>query len=157
MKPYKKIMNILGWLLLCITFVYIIFQWNSLPDQIPAHYDVYGKVDRYGGKANILLMPIVMGIIFLMLVLLERYPNVWNVPVEVREETKERIYDSMAATIVTLRCMLILSALYTTICESQGIPLSAWYLPVFLTAVLSVIIIDIVYIVKVNKKESEAG
>lgn len=157
MKPYKKIMNILGWLLLCITFVYIIFQWNSLPDQIPAHYDVYGKVDRYGGKANILLMPIVMGIIFLMLVLLERYPNVWNVPVEVREETKERIYDSMAAVIVTLRCMLMLSALYTTICESQGIPLSAWYLPVFLTAVLSVIIIDIVYIVKVNKKESEAG
>lgn len=155
MKLYKKTMNILGWLSLGITFVYIMFQWKSLPDQIPVHYDFYGEADRYGGKASILIMPIVMGIIFLILILVERYPNVWNVPVEVREETKERIYDSMEAVIVTLRCMLMMSALYTTICESEGIPLSAWYLPIFLTAMLSLIIVDIIYIVIINKKERE--
>lgn len=155
MKKYKKMMNIVGWLFLLGVFIYIAFTWNSLPDQIPAHYNLQGKVDRYGGKANILIMPVIMGIIFIGIAVVERYPNTWNVPVEVREETKDRIYDSMAAMLVTLRVVLICNAFFTTILESRGMHLPAWYLIAFICAILLPLIIDMIYIVKINKKESE--
>ena len=156
MKKYKKIMNIIGWLSFLSVFIYIASTWNSLPDQIPAHYNLQGEVDRYGGKANILIMPVIMGIIFIGIAVVERYPNTWNVPVEVREETKGRIYDSMAAMLVTLRVVLICHALFTTMYESRGMHLPAWYLIVLISTILLPLIIDMIYIVKINKKESEA-
>ena len=48
-------------LFLCIVaipFLYLAFLWNSLPASVPTHWDLNGKIDRFGNKFELLLMPI---------------------------------------------------------------------------------------------------
>ena len=51
-------------------FVLAAATWSAVPDRIPVHWDLAGRVDRYGGKfEGLLLMPLLtLGIYLLFLV-----------------------------------------------------------------------------------------
>jgi uncharacterized membrane protein len=51
-------------------FVLAAATWSAAPDRIPVHWDLAGRVDRYGGKfEGLLLMPLLtLGIYLLFLV-----------------------------------------------------------------------------------------
>lgn len=54
----KKEIPLLATVLL--PFLYIGFIWNKLPQKIPMHWNIEGKVDRYGEKIEIFLIPIML-------------------------------------------------------------------------------------------------
>lgn len=67
MKTKKIFLYVLMILPLVITLIAL----PSLPEQIPAHYNIYGQVDRWGSKYESLILPaisIVIGIIIILLV-----------------------------------------------------------------------------------------
>src|SRR5437773_1426173 len=48
-------------------------SWSSAPDWIPVHWNVYGQVDRYGGRVEgLLAIPILAVAMYAMTVLLPR-------------------------------------------------------------------------------------
>lgn len=61
-KPSKtdRILEALGWIMLIGTLMYLIIGWSSFPDQIPAHYNAAGEIDRYGSKWEIVFIEAVM-------------------------------------------------------------------------------------------------
>ena len=50
-------------------FLLAAITWPTAPDRIPVHWNVYGQVDRYGGKVEgLLVIPLLtLGIYFLLL------------------------------------------------------------------------------------------
>lgn len=154
-KRYRKIVNVLGWVVLIAMFVYVAMIWNSLPDQIPMHYNLQGEIDSYGGPAFILIMPIVMSLLFIMIAVIEHHPGIWNIPVEVCESAKEKIYESMALTLVTIRFLLILFAGIETYLSVNGRNIPVILNVLFMGGVIMLPIIDMIYIVKINKKGRE--
>ncbi|HYC39812.1 MAG TPA: SdpI family protein [Chitinophagaceae bacterium] len=44
------------WVLFAIPAAYLSIIWNALPQQVPMHYNIQGKVDRYGSKEELILM-----------------------------------------------------------------------------------------------------
>lgn len=155
MKTCRKILNIIGWLSLFAMVVYVILIWNTLPHQIPSHYNFQGEIDQYGGKATILIMPITMTLLFLLLVVVERFPNSWNIPVEICEDNKERVYESMRLMLVGMRAMFMINAFLTTYAMSHALQLPSLYLPIFIGIVFLLLVINMIYIVKINKKRKE--
>lgn len=43
-----------------IPFVYLAIIWNTLPQQVPMHWNASGQIDCYGDKAETLLIPILL-------------------------------------------------------------------------------------------------
>ncbi|MDR3584316.1 MAG: DUF1648 domain-containing protein [Desulfosporosinus sp.] len=66
--------------------------WPSLPSKIPAHYNIYGQIDRWGSKGGILfLLPIII-LMYLFLTILNQYPQKFNYPFEITEQNAESQY-----------------------------------------------------------------
>lgn len=72
-RPVLKIeLNFLDWLKEIIAafsviglFGILIFYFPDLPDKIPAHFNDFGEVDRFGSKASIWVLPILSVLLYL--------------------------------------------------------------------------------------------
>lgn len=51
---WKK--EIVIWVLLLAPFIYTVFIWNKVPDQLPTHFNIQGEPDDYAGRALALLV-----------------------------------------------------------------------------------------------------
>src|SRR5690625_7494445 len=58
--------------------VYLLFVWQSLPSEVPAHYNALGEVDRWGSKWEMLILPIIATVLWIGMTILEKYPHVYN-------------------------------------------------------------------------------
>ena len=54
------IIEIIAYVLLAISFILVIIAQKTLPDQIPVHYDLVGKVTGYGSPTILFLLPGIM-------------------------------------------------------------------------------------------------
>jgi uncharacterized membrane protein len=46
-----------------IPFAYLAVIWNSLPQQVPMHWNASGQIDRYGDKAETLIIPFLLPVL----------------------------------------------------------------------------------------------
>ena len=116
-----RILDLLGWILLIGTLVYLILGWPSFPDQIPMHYNGAGEIDRWGGKGEIIFIEVMMWILYLGIGVVEKYPQIWNTGVEVTAKNKEKVYRTLKYMLKTLK--------FLTECSASGMVYSCSYDP----------------------------
>ena len=112
-----RILDLLGWILLIGTLVYLILGWPSFPDQIPMHYNGAGEIDRWGGKGEIIFIEVMM------------YPQIWNTGVEVTAKNKEKVYRTLKYMLKTLKFLTALIFAYLIVNSLQSAPLPGWFTP----------------------------
>lgn len=65
--------ELLHWLIVGGMWIGAGVTWAAAPDRIPVHWDLYGEVNRYGGKVEGLIgLPLMASVIYLALLLLPR-------------------------------------------------------------------------------------
>jgi uncharacterized membrane protein len=89
---FQKFVEFLTVVLVVSLWVYLIMSWNTLPNEIPGHYNAAGVVDRWGSKNELLIMPIIITILYSLLTAVSFFPSIWNIPVETNEENIEFVY-----------------------------------------------------------------
>jgi len=57
-------------LLLLVMFAVSAILWTSAPDSLPVHWNLWGEVDRVGGKAEALLVAPIIGLVIYVVLLL---------------------------------------------------------------------------------------
>lgn len=67
MKNQTIIRELSLFLLAALPVLYLLFNWSSLPEQVPIHFDLNGDPNGYGSKLIYVFLP--FGIYFLMLIL----------------------------------------------------------------------------------------
>ena len=130
-KPSKtdRILEALGWIMLIGTLMYLIIGWSSFPDQIPAHYNAAGEIDRYGSKWEIVFIEAVMWLLYLGIGPLEKYPEIWNTGVKVTPANREKVYCTLRYFIKTLKLSTTLIFAFLVITSLQGSHLPGWFTP----------------------------
>ena len=130
-KPSKteRILEALGWIMLIGTLMYLIIGWSSFPDQIPAHYNAAGEIDRYGSKWEIVFIEAVMWLLYLGIGLLEKYPEIWNTGLKVTPANREKVYCTLRYFIKTLKLSTTLIFAFLVITSLQGSHLPGWFTP----------------------------
>lgn len=123
----NRILNILCLLVLVGITVYLIIRWNSMPKLIPKHFDFAGNVDSYGDKGSILIMPIMSWVLYIIITVLEMFPQIWNTGVKVTEQNKFRVYAILRLMIDIIKLVFVLSFAYITICSVEFTPLGTWF------------------------------
>ena len=120
-------------LLGCVIF--LLARWGSIPQQVPAHYNAAGEVDRWGGKWEMLILPGLAALLTGGLTLLEHFPAVWNPGAAVSKENRERVYAVLGRMLRTEKLILNVALVAITINSALTRPLPGWFTPGFLATV----------------------
>lgn len=134
-KKFDIILNILCWIILVSTMLFLIITWSKIPDTIPMHYDSAGNIDRFGSKLEILVLPIIILIVYTFITIIEKFPEAWNTGVKVTEENKERVYSTLLHLISTIKFIMVGMVAYLTVHTALSLELSAWFTPIFILAI----------------------
>lgn len=131
---YTIFIEIVSALFQLVGTLYLYINWKQLPDQIPAHYNAVGQVDRMGSKTDLLLLMAISWALYVGLFIIERFPQIWNTGVKVTEENKERVYRNLKNMLCTEKCFVTAIFAYLIIQSAQANALSPWFLPISLGA-----------------------
>lgn len=129
---------------------YLLVKWNSLPDQVPGHYNGKGEVDRWGSKGELFILPVVSWLLYLGITFVEAFPVIWNTGIKVTEENKEKVYRLIKSMIGLTKLIMIINFTFIEVNSIQGTSLPWFYLPVFLILMFGVIILYIVRLVRIK-------
>lgn len=123
--------------LLCLVgvVIFLLLMWSRIPDQIPAHYNAAGEVNRWGSKSELIVLPIVSWVLYGLITLMERYPQVWNTGVRVTEENRNRVYRILKNLIAVIKMLVLLVFAFLTVNSALCWNLPIWFLGVFLLLV----------------------
>ncbi len=144
--------------LLCLVglVVYLIAAWSHIPDQIPAHFNAAGEVNRWGSKSELIVLPIISWVLYGFITLVERYPQIWNTGVTVTEENHARVYRILKNMIAVIKMLMLAVFASITVLSSLALRLPIWYLGVFLLAVFGSIAFFLVQLNKTTRSEKPA-
>ncbi len=126
------IINVVCVLLIIACYSFLIFNWQSIPEKIPAHYNATGGIDRFGDKIEILFLPILMLLSYVGMTVVEKYPKYWNTGIRVNEANKERAYRILKDLLMTEKLLVISLFCYLSIYGVQVAPLPPLFLPLLL-------------------------
>lgn len=144
--------------LLCLigVVVYLMVMWSRIPNQIPAHFNAAGEVNRWGSKSELIVLPIISWVFFGFITLVERYPQIWNTGVTVTEENCARVYRILKNMIEVIKMLMLAVFASITVLSSLVLRLPIWYLGVFLLAVFGSIAFFLVQLRKTTRGEKTA-
>lgn len=142
-KVIYLIMNIIGFLALLGSTVFILVSWSHIPDQIPTHYNFAGEADGYGGKGSLIFMMVLAWFMFVLITVLMRFPNTWNMPVKVTAENKARLYSITRAMLEVIKMLTSLLFAVMLINAAIATPMPRFILIALIAAMLLSIIMGI--------------
>ena len=99
--------------------VYLILAWNQIPDKIPGHYNALGEVNRWGNKSELIVLPIISVVMYGLITLIERYPQVWNTGVRITEENRAQVYRLLKSLIAVVKMFTLLVFASLTVISSS--------------------------------------
>lgn len=87
-----KVVNTLGLLFLVAQVVMLLAVWADLPEQVPGHFGLTGEVDRWTDRWMIWTLPAVSGLLWLGMMVLSRFPHIFNYPWVITEKNAHDLY-----------------------------------------------------------------
>lgn len=115
--------DVIGYSFYLGTLALLLFTWDELPQEIPAHYNALGEVDRWGSKGELLILPALGILIILIMQILERFPEAYNQPKRLNESNAKQFYLVGRKTVNQLKniCLLIFAlVLFNDISKALG-------------------------------------
>jgi len=149
-NKYDIFVEVVCLTLLIGVLVYLFLNWSSIPDKIPGHYNAMGKIDRMGSKGELVILPIIGWLMYLVMTVIGNIPQIWNTGVTVTEENKERVFPIIKNMINTFKLIMVAVFVYLTINSSKAIPLTEWFLPMFLILLFGSMIFFFIKLVRVK-------
>lgn len=141
--------DVIGYTCYIGSIVFLLTIWNRLPDQVPAHFNLAGEVDRWGSKWELIILPIIGGITLIIMQFLEKHPEVHNYPSRLNESNAPQFYllSRKMFNQVKNMCSLIFTAIIlesVTIALKWGKGFGVWFLPVLIIAVFIPLMIGLI-------------
>ena len=140
-EPLDMILEVAGLLGVVVMIVITAINYKGLPDQVPTHFNASGIPNDFSGKAMIWLLPGIATILYAGLLQLNRFPFIFNFPVNITEENAERLYRHACRSMRVLNLLLVIMFLYLTwqsiaVAKGQSPGLGIWFVPVNTIAIL---------------------
>lgn len=103
-----KLLEVASLALLLAMFVYALTAWSGLPDIIPIHFDAKGQPDGYGARLHIFFSPLLSLVLYTLLTLVNRRPDLFNYPVKITPENAAHHYRLATRLLRLLKLALIM-------------------------------------------------
>jgi len=145
-----KIVEFVGWLLVILVWGLAIKSYSNLPNTIPTHYNVLGQANAFDGEVNILILPIVATVLFIGLTIINKYPHIYNYPINITNDNALKQYTNATRLIRYLKLILVFIFClisYQSIRNANGQTdgLGPWFLPLIILLIFVPLIYFIVW------------
>ncbi|WP_029268201.1 DUF1648 domain-containing protein [Virgibacillus alimentarius] len=142
--PIEKILNIIAFVIFLGSILYILFEWSSMPNEVPGHYNAIGEVDRWGRKGELWIVPFVGLVLWVGLSILEKFPHIHNYS-NLTEDNAEQQYKNSRLMLNFLKNEILLIFAYINwkdiqVAKGQAESLGIWFLPIFLIIIFGTLI-----------------
>ncbi len=139
---------------LVLLWLITIFKYNQLPSTIATHFNLAGKADGYGSKSELFTLPIIGTVIFFIITILNKYPHIFNYPVNITNANALTQYTMATRMLRYLKLVILLIFLFITIAtinmaNNQSGDLSLFFVPLCIITILAP---TIFFIIKAFKK-----
>jgi hypothetical protein len=126
-----------AFVVLALWLAYIARVWGSLPERVPVHFGPSGRVDAWGGRSSMLLLPLVGTTLYVVSTALERFPHIYNYPVRVTDQNAATLYLLGRKLVLGIKLILVSSFAYLScasvhVARGEAAGLSPWFLPALL-------------------------
>ena len=115
--------------------VWVACRYAALPDRIPVHYGADGVIDGYGDKSMIWVLLSIAWFIAGLLSVTELFPKYWNIPFKVTKENQARVLTIAWHMLSATKLIVTGVFAYLAIKVTQGGNLSAYFAPIFISAI----------------------
>ncbi len=137
LTPIDKGIEILGFLILILHWIWVVVTFTKLPDIIPTHFNARGEVDGFGSKVSILTLPVIATIIYIVLTIINKYPHNFNYLVKITEYNALRQYTNVTKMVRVLKVVVVavfflITFETTQVSAEKTNELSVWFLPLIL-------------------------
>ncbi|MFJ7733249.1 DUF1648 domain-containing protein [Lysinibacillus sp. NPDC097231] len=152
---YEKVWDYIGGGLFVLSILYIIVMWGKLPEEIPAHFNSAGEVNRWGSKMELFILPFIGIFLWILMGLLEKAPHMHNYPARLNENNVEAFYLNSRKILNQVKniCLLIFAGIsiqMVRISLGEVETIGWWFLPVVLIVTAIPIIRGIVATFKIK-------
>lgn len=145
---FDRIAELLAVLILLAATIFVLINWNSLPEQIPSHYDFKGQVNAYGGR-GILIFTMVMGwVLVLSMIVISWFPSIWNTGIERTPANAAAVNRITKDMLNVMEVALAILFSYMMIVPAMGIAMGVWFMPAFLITIFGTIIVTVVRLIR---------
>lgn len=141
--------DIIGYTFFICSLIFFIASWNELPDQVPAHYNAMGEVDRWGSKWELFILPGIGLFVIIPMHFLEKKPWLHNYPKRFNENNAKEFYILSRKLLNQLKniCLIIFSVLLlelVILALGRGNGMGIWLLPAIIIATMAPIVIGLI-------------
>lgn len=141
--------DIIGYGVYLASIIFLIYIWDTLPNEVPAHFNASGEVDRWGSKYELLILPIIGLLMAVLMQFIEKFPESHNYPSRLNENNVKEFYllsRKMANAIKNITLFIFALMLFqsVSIALEWGNPLGKWLLPIIILSVLIPIVLGII-------------
>lgn len=105
--PLQVILGITGLVGTGLMLGVLIAYWPQLPAEIPTHFDFSGTPDSWDSKQSLLYLAGVGVILYLVMIVLSRFPHLNNYLVAITESNAEKQYRMAVTLMLTLANVMI--------------------------------------------------
>jgi len=112
LDSYDYVIELITAIFMILLIAWPFFFFQELPDVIPRHFNAAGEPDGYSQKNIIWALPAIGLILYAGMLLLNRYPYVYNYPTEITAENADKHYRIATKLIRTLNLLIATSFFY---------------------------------------------
>ena len=112
---YQRIAGILAPVIYAGVFLLIALRWQTLPEQVPTHYDFAGNVNGWGSRWTLVIMPAIGLLADLAIAVSLRFPRTWNAGVKITVFNRARVYKLLRDLMADLRLSCALLFAYISV------------------------------------------
>ncbi|MDY0405059.1 DUF1648 domain-containing protein [Virgibacillus sp. 179-BFC.A HS] len=95
--------------LIIATFISALHTYLHVPAQVPIHFDLNNKPDRWGSSLTIFLLPLVSLILFIPIYLIGKKPHLHNYPIAVTESNAKQLYQLSRLLVAVMNAEIALT------------------------------------------------
>ncbi|WP_107924069.1 DUF1648 domain-containing protein [Lysinibacillus parviboronicapiens] len=131
---YEKMWDYIGGGVFVASILYIVIMWGQIPDEIPAHFNGAGEVNRWGSKIELLILPFMGIFLWVLMGLLEKAPHMHNYPARLNDSNVEAFYLNSRKILNEVKnfCLILfafISCVMVLIALEKVETLGWWFLP----------------------------
>lgn len=86
------VFDVIGYSFYIGSIILLMIVWTKLPEEVPAHFNALGEVDRWGSKWELVILPTVGIFMLLFMQVFEKFPEYHNYPRRINESNAKQFY-----------------------------------------------------------------
>ncbi|MFD2101602.1 DUF1648 domain-containing protein [Flagellimonas iocasae] len=116
-SPLDKKLFMAGWFVVILNAILVLKFYFDLPETIPTHFNLQGRVDGYGHKSTLWAIPMLSAGLYLAMGLMATKMKPWhmNYPVRVTTENAPKLYPIARRMLIVMNLCFVVAFLITTV------------------------------------------